>query len=99
MISLAQERSRGLDAQFRAGDIRDPLPFDDGEFDFVFSATALHYVENLSKTMSEIARVLKPEGRFIASVLHPSSTARFPLAGSENIDGPDPGKVGILVRR
>jgi len=90
MIAIARERSQGLNADFRVADIRDPLPFGDAEFDFVFSATALHYVENLTKTMSEIARVLKDKGRLIASVLHPISTARFPLADSENIDGPDP---------
>src|SRR5215471_11684163 len=90
MISIAQERSRGLNAVFQVADIRRPLPFDDAEFDLVFSATALHYVEDLTRPMSETARVLKPRGRFIASLLHPLSTARFPLADSEKIDGPDP---------
>ena len=90
MISIAQERSRGLDAVFRVADIRQSLPFDDDGFDLVFSATALHYVDRLITTMTEIARVLKAGGAFIASVLHPMSTAQFPLADSENVEGPDP---------
>ncbi len=92
MISLAQERAlaRNLRAEFRVADIRDSLPFGEAEFDLVITATALHYVENLDSTMKEVARILKPEGRLIASVLHPMSTALFPLAGSENMEGPDP---------
>ena len=34
--------------------------------------------------------MLKPRGRLIASVLHPMSTARFPLSDSEDVEGPDP---------
>lgn len=92
MISLAQERARGrsIKADFRVADIRDPLPFGDSEFDVVFSATALHYVEDLGAIVKEIARVMKPDGRFVASVLHPMSTARFPLADSGEVEGPDP---------
>lgn len=44
MISLAQERARrrGVEADFRVADIREPLPFDDAGFDILFTATALH---------------------------------------------------------
>jgi len=92
MISLAQERARArnVQADFRVADIRDPLPFDDAECDLVITATALHYVEDLDATMKEVARVLKPEARLIASVLHPMSTALFPSAGPEEMEGPDP---------
>jgi ubiquinone/menaquinone biosynthesis C-methylase UbiE len=92
MISLAQERAQqsGVEADFRVADIRAPLPFDDAEFDNVFTATALHYVEDLGAFMKEVARVMKPTARLVASVLHPMSTARFPLAGSEEVEGPDP---------
>jgi SAM-dependent methyltransferase len=90
MVSIAREKSRGLNADFRVADIRDPLPFNSDEFDLVFSATALHYVDDLATTIAEVARVMKPGGRFIASVLHPMSTARFPLADSQDVEGPDP---------
>lgn len=92
MIALAQERAhrQNLKADFRVADIREPLPFDDAQFDIVFTATALHYVENIGGFMKEVARVMKPTARLVASVLHPMSTARFPLAGSEEVEGPDP---------
>lgn len=92
MISLAQERTRerNVSADFRVADIRDPLPFGEGEFDLIVTATALHYVEDLGATMKEAARVLKPGARLVASVLHPMSTALFPLSDSEDVEGPDP---------
>ncbi|HXU36045.1 MAG TPA: class I SAM-dependent methyltransferase [Blastocatellia bacterium] len=92
MISLAQERAHrcGVEVDFRVADIREPLPFGDAEFDVVFTATALHYVEDIGEFMKEVARVMKPSARLIASVLHPMSTAQFPLAGSEQVDVPDP---------
>ena len=92
MISLAQERAskRNLQAEFRVADIRDALPFNDAQFDLVFSATTLHYVENLDATLNEAARVMKPGGRLVASVLHPMSTARFPLADADDVEGPNP---------
>lgn len=92
MISLAQERARerNVRADFRVADIRDPLPFGEAEFDLVITATALHYVEDLGSAMKEASRVLKRDARLVASVLHPMSTALFPLADSEDMEGPDP---------
>ena len=80
MLALATEKAteRGVQIDFRIADIRDPLPFTDSEFDLVFSATALHYVEDLAGLFREIARVTKRTGHFVASVLHPMSTAYFP---------------------
>jgi ubiquinone/menaquinone biosynthesis C-methylase UbiE len=82
MIALAGDkaRERGLKIDFRVADVCEPLPFGDCDFDLVFTATALHYVEDLKRVFSETARVMKRDGRLIASVLHPVSTALFPLA-------------------
>lgn len=91
MISLAQERARqlGVEVDFRVADIREPLPFNDAGFDIVFTGTALHYVENIEAFMREAARLMKPTARLVASVLHPMSTARFPLADSADVEGLD----------
>ncbi|MFY9554800.1 MAG: class I SAM-dependent methyltransferase [Blastocatellia bacterium] len=92
MISLARNRASAssVQAEFQVADIRESLPFREREFDLVFTATALHYVENLNVALKEIARVISPGGCLVASVLHPMSTARFPLADSDAIEGPDP---------
>lgn len=42
------------------------LPFPDANFDFVFARQVLHHAQDLSKLCSEIRRVLKPGGTFIA---------------------------------
>ena len=41
------------------------LPFPDGTFDLVLSSTALHWVNDLPTLLSEIRRILKPDGCFL----------------------------------
>ncbi|MEK6322895.1 MAG: class I SAM-dependent methyltransferase [Acidobacteriota bacterium] len=92
MIALAQDkaRQRSVQPDFRVADIREALPFGEAEFDMVFTGTALHYVENIGAVMKQVARVMKPGARLIASVLHPMSTALFPSSESEEVEGPNP---------
>ncbi|MEW6206789.1 MAG: class I SAM-dependent methyltransferase [Acidobacteriota bacterium] len=100
MISLAREKAqeRGLNIDFQVADISRPLAFDRDQFDLVFTATALHYIEDLESFFSEAARVLKPGGRLIASVLHPISTALFAQSDGESVQG-HPVYFGSRVRR
>lgn len=49
------------------------LPFRDKYADIVFSKNSLDHVSNPLKTMLEIHRVLKPEGRFFLSVYYNSN--------------------------
>ncbi len=86
MLALARQKAvdRGVRIDFRIADMREPLPFNNAEFDLVFTATALHYVEDLAGLFREIARVTKRTGHFVASVLHPMSTAYFPTLTTEN---------------
>jgi len=47
------------------------IPFDDEEFDFILACHACYYVspgENFADNLREIARVLRPGGRFIFSL-------------------------------
>ena len=70
------------------------LPFDDESFDVVISFGVLHHVDKWKTALSEITRVLKPNGYFIfAEVIYPetvtnmdkSSNHSFGLA-SVNVD-------------
>jgi SAM-dependent methyltransferase len=64
------------------------LPFLDASFDVVVSAFgALPFVADSAGTMREVARVLRPGGRFVFSVNHPTRWA-FP---------DDPGPGGLTV--
>jgi SAM-dependent methyltransferase len=87
MVSIAEEkaRRRGFDIRLRAADMNEGLPFEDGEFDIVFTATVLHYIENLAGAMKEAARVMNRDGMLIMSVLHPMSTSLFPQEGAQEI--------------
>ena len=80
----------------RAGLIRqiDPapyrLPFDDAEFDGVFSKQVLEHVQNYDETLAEIRRVLRPtgvslhvfpsRGRFIEGHVHVPLASVFRLS-------------------
>lgn len=70
MVELARQRlGDGVDLQ--VADLNDPLPFDDGSFDDVIASLVLHYIEDWGPTLSEMRRVLRPDGRLFASVDHP----------------------------
>ncbi len=45
------------------------LPFAAGSFDLVLSAMDLHWVNDLPGTLIQIARILKPDGLFLAAML------------------------------
>jgi ubiquinone/menaquinone biosynthesis C-methylase UbiE len=64
MVALAC--ARGVDAQ--VADVEE-LPFADGEFDCVVAAWMLYHVPDLERGLDEVARVLRPGGRFVAVTL------------------------------
>lgn len=57
-------------ASFREGDLR-AIPLPSGELDLVVCGLALAHVPDLHGAMAELARVLRPGGVAIVSVLHP----------------------------
>jgi ubiquinone/menaquinone biosynthesis C-methylase UbiE len=58
---------------FYQGDIRDLRQIKSNSQDIVFSAFALHYVDDLLKCFKEVNRVLKKNGLFVFSLDHPFS--------------------------
>ncbi len=71
MVDLARQRL-GEDADLHVADLGAPLPFADAEFDDVVASLVLHYLEDWAGPLAELRRVLKPGGRLILSVNHPS---------------------------
>jgi SAM-dependent methyltransferase len=62
MVELT--RARGVDA--RLGDVQ-ALPFPDASFDCAVAAWMLYHVADLRRGLSELARVLRPGGRLVAT--------------------------------
>ncbi len=75
MIRTAQEQesSQKLGIRFRAGDATDLSVFADGSFDLVVAVFLFNYLTAAQSltTMREVARVLRPGGRFVFAVPHP----------------------------
>ena len=62
MVELT--RARGVDA--RVGDVQE-LVFEDGAFDCAVANWMLYHVPRLDRALAELARVLRPGGRLVAS--------------------------------
>lgn len=71
----AQELHEALGGlHYHEGDAADLSDFESGRFDLVVAIFLFNYltIEDMQRTMSEVRRVLTPQGRFIFSVPHPS---------------------------
>ena len=70
MLARARRKAarRGAAVRFETAPVED-LPFPDATFDAVVTSLVLHHVaeENRARGVAEIARVLKPGGRFFAA--------------------------------
>jgi ubiquinone/menaquinone biosynthesis C-methylase UbiE len=71
MIELARKRL-GNQTDFRVHDLAKPLPFDDSSFDIAVASLVMHYLEFWTPALSEIRRVLTPQGRMVFSTHHPT---------------------------
>jgi ubiquinone/menaquinone biosynthesis C-methylase UbiE len=58
--------ARPADVTFLVADAT-ALPFQDGEFDLVYSSKTTHHIPNWPQAISEMARVLKPGGQVVYS--------------------------------
>lgn len=81
MIEIGKEikNQRGSIVQFLHKNIEDIFEIQDNSFDFVFSSTTLHYIENLNVVMREIYKILAKEGTCILSVINPVYSACYPV--------------------
>ena len=72
MIEAAREQAqrRGLQerASFRVVDVREGLPFSDGEYDLVCCLGLLETLPHPERVLAELARVLAPGGALVLSL-------------------------------
>jgi SAM-dependent methyltransferase len=79
LVNAAREAQSADDYAIASGT---DLPFEDARFDLVMAYNVLMDVEDVSATLKEIRRVLRPAGMLVISIVHPfSDRGRF--AGTE----------------
>ena len=67
-VAVAKERSGGP-VYLRAGAAE--LPFRDGSFDAAVACLVFEHIESMDEAIAEVARVLRPGGRFCFFLNHP----------------------------
>ena len=68
-IARAHARERGLDIEYQEATGED-LPFRDDEFPAAYCCDVLEHVDDIGRTIAEIARVLKPGGVFLYDTIN-----------------------------
>ena len=100
MVEAAQQCLTGFPlAQARQADAT-RLPFEDASFDTVVSFLMLHHVIEWERTVTEVARVLRPGGAFVGYDLLASRAASWVhLADRSPHRLIEPGAFGPALRR
>jgi ubiquinone/menaquinone biosynthesis C-methylase UbiE len=84
-LGRARARHPGLD--FRLVPVEGPLPFDDGSFTLVWASEVIEHVADTARWLSEVRRVLAPEGRLLVTT--PShGRLRVALGGTARFSEP-----------
>lgn len=67
-LEILNEKNKNIKTKIQ--DMNKPLDYKDNEFDIVFANLSIHFLsdENTKNLLSEIKRILKPNGIFIGSV-------------------------------
>jgi ubiquinone/menaquinone biosynthesis C-methylase UbiE len=99
MLALAKSKAKQKEskAAFIKGDISDLENLVDGKkYDFVFSSTVTHYIQNLNKLFTSVYHVMKQHGICIFSVIHPVYSAQYPLKHKDRFPTDDEWTVRYL---
>lgn len=62
-VAVAERRRKASNVHFVRGDLQSP-PFDHNTFDIVISNGVLHHTPNTYRAFAEVAKLVKPGGRF-----------------------------------
>jgi malonyl-CoA O-methyltransferase len=71
MLARAQEKVQAENVRFSQMDITRPWEFEERSFDLIVCNLVLEHIRDLSHVFGEVARTLRPEGRFLVNELHP----------------------------
>jgi ubiquinone/menaquinone biosynthesis C-methylase UbiE len=83
---LAIARAKDLGATFEFGSL-EAIPIDDGDADLVTCALALTHVQELGRSIAELARIVRSGGTLILSDIHPIAVTLGAQAFFRDRDG------------
>ena len=96
--ALARARRRHPDLQLRLVSLEGILPFDDGAFDVVWSSEVIEHVADTARWLSEVRRVLAPQGRLLLTTPD-HGRLRLLLGGVERYCEPVGDHLHLYTRR
>ena len=91
LLSHAKKESAGLGIKFIRDDVQELKNISKDSFDTLICNLALMDIEDLDRAYKAVSRVLKPEGRFIFSVLHPCFESPFSVENGGHLEVNDAG--------
>jgi len=75
-IAAARAHAQGRDITYDVG-VGEDLPYGDALYDAVVCVDVLEHVQDLNRVLSEVARVLKPDGMFLFDTINRNLLARL----------------------
>lgn len=75
-VARGHAAEQGLEIEYRQA-IGEDLPFADASFDAVYCCDVLEHVDDVGKTVREIARVLRPGGTFLYDTINRTRRSRL----------------------
>ena len=76
MLAEARRKAADLPIRFLGHDLAQPLPLDDASYDVVLSCLVLEHIPELPGFFDELARICRPGGAVVLSVMHPAMLLR-----------------------
>lgn len=67
-LDIARKKYPGIEFTL----IDNKTPYQDNEFDIVICNIVLHITKNYKQVLQEIYRIIKPEGKLVVTIMHPS---------------------------
>jgi malonyl-CoA O-methyltransferase len=105
MLNRARSKPGSRRIKFVQHDITRPLPFETGSFDRVFCCLVLDHIRDVNSFFAELARLRRPGGLVMISVMHPAMMlkgvqARFtdPVSGRKVSPQSYPNQISDYVR-
>jgi len=79
MVKLASKINKNHKIELKLGNIKD-IPFDDNLFDVIYTSNTVYFWQDTKKAISEVKRVLKPNGKFINTLFSKEALDNLPHA-------------------